>query len=180
MGFDLSKFREHLERVPKQFADKAVQIGWFPSAQYEDGTNVAYVATIHEFGAPEIKIPPRPFMRPAIDTHMPEWKQYMFKGVQAVAQGRRTADQVYEVIGGAAVGDIQYQIETGTYQPLSDITVLLRKWRRQGRKITGASVGEAAQALRDGTDSIAGVNADPLRDTGLMVATITHTVGKPE
>lgn len=84
MALDLSKFRAHLDRVPKEFADKVAKIGWFPSAQYEDGTSVAYVAAIQEFGAPEVKIPPRPFMQPSIQTHMPEWRAYMLKGVQAV------------------------------------------------------------------------------------------------
>lgn len=39
--------------------------GWFETARYPDGTAVAYVATIHEFGTP--RIPARPFMRPAVD-----------------------------------------------------------------------------------------------------------------
>ena len=44
----------------------AVEVGFFESAKYPDGTSVPYVAAIHEFGAPQRKIPSRPFFRNAI------------------------------------------------------------------------------------------------------------------
>ena len=40
------------------------KVGWFESAEYPEGTPVAYVAAIQELG--HGKIPPRPFMAPAM------------------------------------------------------------------------------------------------------------------
>ena len=63
---DLSKIKARLENVSDEFNGLVAQIG-FPSGQhYPDGTNVAYVAAIQEFGAPAVNIPPRPFMQPTV------------------------------------------------------------------------------------------------------------------
>ena len=176
---DFTKIREHLERVPAGFADRVAQVGWFPSAKYEDGTPVAYVATVQEYGAPEVSIPPRPFMRPTVEQSKAAWMLLMRQGVLAVAEDRVTADEVLEGVGLQTAGDIRKAIASVTSPALSPTTLMLRKWRREGRKITGKTVGEAAAAVAAG-ESVAGVNADPLRDTGLMIATLTNAVGDAE
>lgn len=119
-------------------------------------------------------------MKPAVQEHSKEWGQLMGDGARAVLHGKTTADAVLEGVGMAAVGDIQATIEAGGFKPLSPTTILLRKWRREGRKITGAVVGEAAAEVAEHPELIAGVNADPLRDSGLMVATLTSAVGEAE
>lgn len=179
-GFDLSKIKATLEAIPEQFSGQEAKIGWFPTARYEDGTPVAYVALIQEKGAPEVGIPARPFMQPAVDAHKDEWVKLMGDGVRAVIRGKATAEDVLEGVGLSAVGDVQEQIESGAHEPLSPTTILLRKWRREGRTITGKVVGEAAAQVAEHPELIQGVNADPLRDSGLMVATLSHAVGKVE
>lgn len=53
---------------------KAIEVGFFESSRYQDGTQVAYVAAIQEFGTDEagknknIVIPERPFFRNATKT----------------------------------------------------------------------------------------------------------------
>ena len=64
--FNLDKIKATLDRVPEEFDGMVAQVGFPSGINYEDGTNVAYVATIQEFGAPEANIPPRPFMRPTV------------------------------------------------------------------------------------------------------------------
>ena len=64
--------------------------------------------------------------------------------------------------------------------PLSPITLVLRKWRREGKPITGKTVGEAAAAYAADPTIINGVNADPLQDTGLLAASVQHAVGAAE
>lgn len=177
---NLARIREVLNRVPEQFADKVAKVGWFPSAVYEDGTPVAYVAAIQENGAPEVSIPARPFVAPTVKEHSKEWGQLMGDGARAVLRGKTSADAVLEGVGMVAVGDIQATIEGGGFKPLSPTTILLRKWKREGRKITGSVVGEAAAEVAAHPELIAGVNADPLRDSGLMVATITSTVDRAD
>ena len=58
--------------------------------------------------------------------------------------------------------------------PLSPITVLLRKWKKDGRTITGKTVGEAAAAIKAGEDP--GGDDKPLNATGLLIASMHNAV----
>lgn len=49
-GFDLSRVMAKIDAIGEGFANREAKIGWFPGARYEDGTPVAYVAAIQEFG----------------------------------------------------------------------------------------------------------------------------------
>ena len=180
-GFDLAKINAVLSRIPEQFNGKEAKVGWFP-AQYATGDHpyVAYVAMIQEMGAPEVGIPARPFIRPAIEKHQSEWVQTMADGAKGVLHGMITADAVLTGVGAKAVNDIKTQISLGDVEPLSPVTLVLRKWRREGVPITGKTVGEAAAAYKADPSIIDGVNADPLRDTGLLSASVTNVVGAPE
>lgn len=196
LNFD--KIKARLDRIPAEFAGKEAQMGWFPSAQYEDGTPVAYVATIQENGAPEVSIPPRPFLKPTIDARTKTWTKLLESGVRAVSAGRATADQVLEGVGLQMAGDVKKQIASNAVEPLSPTTLVLRKWRREGktktkkingvkvkvftdhREINKSTVIQAAAAYAADPSIIAGVPSDPLQDTGLMVATLSNAVGKTE
>lgn len=174
---DFSRIRAKLDDVPAQFADKVATVGWFESAKYPDGTPVAYVAAIQELGAPAQRIPPRPFIRPAEAANKTAWVGLLSRGVKAVIDDRMSADDVLDGVGMQAAADIQQSIEHVNSPALSPITVLLRKWRREGRVITGATVGEAAAELAKNPSAAGGQNADPLKDTGLLIATVSHAVG---
>lgn len=174
---DFTKIKAKLESIHDEFEGKEAKIGWFESAKYPDGMPVANIALIQEKGAPAAGVPARPFLKPAIDANQEAWVDAIKSGVPQVVAGNMTAEDVLEIVGQDAVGAIVEQIERGTVAPLTPTTLLLRKWRREGRKITGATVGEAAAAVKANPSLINGVNADPLRDTGHMVATITSVVG---
>lgn len=173
------KIREALENMPAAFAANVAQAGWFPTAKYEDGTPVAYVASIQEYGSPANGVPPRPSLRPTITEKRTEWVQDMARGLKAAIRGEITPEQVLEQVGMKMAADLQAGIENGTFAPLSPVTLMLRKWRRDGREITGRTVGEAAAAVAAGED-YSGVPNTPLRDTGLLIATLTSGVGQAE
>lgn len=173
---NIAKIKARLENIPQGFADEVAQVGWFESAKYPDGTPVAYVASIQEYGAPGQGIPPRPTIKPTVEAKKGEWSKLMAKGVKAVIEGRMDAHGVLEGVGLQAAGDIGQAIAQVSEPPLSKVTLLLRKWRREGREITGKTVGEAHAAIARGED-VSGVNADPLRDTGLLIASLTNIVG---
>ncbi len=63
-GRRLKRFIREAKRAPSRSA-KSVDVGFFSSAKYPDGTPVAFVAVINEFGTS--RIPERPFFRNAID-----------------------------------------------------------------------------------------------------------------
>lgn len=154
------------------------KVGWFESSKYPDGTSVAYVATIQEHGVPERSIPARPFMRPTAQQQGNAWRDFAVSLSGKMVKGAVSAHDVMELLTIKAEGDIAKYIESVNAPALSDITLVLRKWKDEGRTITGRTVGEAARALREGTVDISSVRAKPLDDSGLMIATLTSVVEK--
>jgi len=145
---NLDKIKATLDRVPKEFDGMVAQVGFPSGINYEEGTPVAYVATIQEFGAPEVKIPPRPFMRPTVKTKKKEWSKIIAQGVPKVVLGDMTAFDVLDLVGISASADIQTTIANVYSPPLSPVTI-----KRKG-------------------------SAKPLIDTGLMVASVRNAVAK--
>lgn len=165
---------DKLEAIAKELKGKKLEVGFRAGDNYEDGTPVAYVAAIQEFGAPARSIPPRPFFRPAIADHKAEWVQNFAALAQKVIRGEISGDDAFDAVGIQAAIDIQAEIAKVNSPELSLITVLLRKWKKEGREITGATVGEAARAIAAGEDP--GGDNKPLNASGKMLASVTHAV----
>lgn len=175
MGFDTSKIDAALSRLPRQFQGKEAKIGWPSGKAYEDGTSVAYVAAIQNFGVPERGLPPRPMLKPTIEENKDRWAQVGRKLVREVATGDMDAADALDGMGRVAAMDLQATIAQINEPPLSAVTVLLRKWRKAGRTVTGKTVGEAADAIANGIAP--GSDNKPLNDTGYLIASVTHGVG---
>ncbi|OWK42055.1 hypothetical protein [Fimbriiglobus ruber] len=167
---------ETLAAKLKELSGIETKVGWFPSATYEDGTPVALVASVQEFG--HGPIPPRPFFRPTIAAEENNWKQYAAQGAKAVLKGSLTAFAVMDGLGERAQEDVKETINQITSPPLSPITLELRamKYKNPALKITGATVGEAAARVRQpGYQLASGTPDKPLIDSKLMITTLTHT-----
>lgn len=173
----MSKWDDVVKRL-EDTANLEVAVGWFDSARYDDDTPVAYVAAIQEFGAPRAGIPPRPFLKPCISANEEMWAEKISKGMSAVIAGKITGDQVLDAVGGLAARQLQKQISEVSEPELSDVTLLLRKWRKEGKTITGKTVAEARDLVNKGEADVSGVPTDPLNDTGYMIATVQHLVRK--
>jgi hypothetical protein len=69
-----SKFIGWLNQLKnKLLKEKVLQVGFMENAKYPDGTSVAMVAAIQEYGAPRANIPPRPYFRNMIAAKHKEW-----------------------------------------------------------------------------------------------------------
>lgn len=159
-----------LSHALKELDGVTAKAGWFESAKYEDGTQVAYVATIQEFGAHFTKygakagdystvIPPRPFMRPTVIREILRWTELMAAGAKAVLAGKSTASKVMEDIGLRAAADIARSITLVKSPPLKPSTIAARKRARSDKKTRG-------------------LLTKPLVDSGIMLSTVTNTVEK--
>lgn len=154
----------------KSLEEYSAQAGWFESARYDDGVPVAQVAIYNEYGTS--RIPPRPFMRPTVESQKGEWARTTGKVVSQVLRGKMSAEQGMTLVAQKAAGDIRQTI-TQVFEPeLSPVTVLLRQWRKEGKDITGKTVGDAVRAVAEGQRG-EGVTTKPLVDTGHMLATCT-------
>lgn len=143
------EFKDILNKVKASKLE--AQIGWFDTARYEDGTPVAYIATIQEYGYPQGGIPPRSFVRSTIAEKSKDWKEIMRKNARDILYGKKSPAQVLELVALAAEGDIRKTI-TKITSPALAISTLDARWRRG-----------------NGSDK-------PLVDSGLMLATLTSVV----
>ena len=176
LNFD--KINARLARIPREFEGEVAQVGFPRGITYEDGTPVAYIAAIQNFGAPAAGIPKRPFIEPTVASKKEGWVRLMGDGARKVGEGNLSAFDVLDGVGRMAVADIQETIGTLTEPELSPITVLLRKWMKEGRTITGATVGEAAAAIKAGVDP--GSDNKPLNATGFLIASVHNAVNKTD
>lgn len=148
---NLDKIKATLERVPEEFEGMVAQVGFPSGKNYEDGTSVAYVAAIQEFGAPAVGIPPRPFMQPTVKEEKDKWTKEIAAGAALVALGKTTAFDVLNAVGFQAANDMKAKIATIYTPPLAESTLAAR--RRRGNTST-----------------------KPLNDTGTMLAWLQHSV----
>lgn len=163
-----------LDTTLKQLGGVIGKVGWGEDAKYEDGTPVAYVAALNEFGKHA-----RPFMRPAAIKNEAKWRAVAGKVALMVLEKKATATQAMGILVGQAEDHVLQSIVDVVSPPLSMVTLILRKWRRQGKKITGTLVGAAAALVRDGrAPDVSGVSTKPLNDTGYMISTLTSRVEK--
>lgn len=153
------------------------RVGFFESAHYADGTPVAYVAAIQEYGSGPI--PPRSFMRSTVAEQGYRWVEQLRQGSTAVLEGRYTAHQVIEIMAMGAAGDIGKKIASITTPPLSPVTLQARQNDPTGDKrhtITGKKVGEFARFI--GPINVSGTAAKPLVWSGLMIQSVTAVVDR--
>lgn len=169
------------ETVFKELTEIKGRVGWFDSSKYPDqnATPVAYVAAIHEFGSPSNGIPARPYMRPTEAAEYPNWSKIMADGSKACINGKLTAQVVMTGVVKQAQDDIGKTIANVLTPPLSPVTILLRKWKKEGRTITRTTVGQAVAALNSNNPpSLDGVSQKPLHDTGYLATSLQSEVAK--
>jgi hypothetical protein len=150
------------------------KVGWFETAKYPDGMQVAEVAMMQEFGTRTI--PARPFMRPAIIKNQNKWQETINKVSARVVEGKISALDAMNIITEQAASDVVEQIKSVDSPPLSPITIGVRKYKQLGKEVTGRTIGEIATKLKEGKLNLSGVSTKPLNDTGHMIATLTTHV----
>lgn len=152
----------------------STRIGWFPDNSYPGDRPVAAVAAGNELGIPGRSIPPRPFMRPTVAAKKNEWMEKAAQLAKRVLAGKMTAFEAMDTLGGIIEEDVAATIAALTSPPLSPITLGARKYREQGKVVTGSTIGEIARKLKAGTLDVSGVSTKPLVDSAIMVDTLTH------
>jgi hypothetical protein len=167
-----------LERI-RELGKHEVKAGFLDTSKYADGTPVAEVAAMNEFGHITdlgYKVPPRPFLRPSIANYAADWVQVAREGIDDVITHGLDPVQVYERMGLSMAGDIVKQITEPDKIPLSRVTLLLRKWRDDGRTIDNAAVLAAVATIQSNPNVTVSTNKTPLDDSGYMIASVQHEV----
>ena len=113
MGFgftDLTPEGKKYFRELKKMTDMEIQVGFQGDQKYEDGTSIAQVAAVNEFGASDI--PERPFMRQSFENHEGELQAACDAAQRLVSSGG-SAEQALQQIGVVAKGLVQDEIVNG-------------------------------------------------------------------
>jgi hypothetical protein len=114
------------------------------------GTSVLLRGAVHEFGAPDVGIPSRPFLRTSLRLHGKTWA----KGLKAAAVTKLRggdAARTLRITGGVAVGNVQRVIDTFPFEDLKEATIEAKT--RQGRKDRPlVDTGQMKQSIRASVD----------------------------
>lgn len=152
---------EALEKLADQIKKSKLEVGFFESATYPDGTPVAYVAAIQEFGNPAGNNPSRPFFRNAISQH-DGWKQLANKAMNAVVEGRIELNQALNQMGLKIGADVQESITDGSYEALKQSTLDARQSRKRTEGVSSKPLIESGQMLQAVSYSVSGGEIIPV------------------
>lgn len=164
---------KQLEVMLDNLGNKQARVGYLESSKYEDGTPVAYVAAIQEFGSPQMSIPARPTLRPTVARDTAKWRNTAKAGAKAIANGSQSTQTVMDALGMQAAGGVRQSISQLTTPPLSPTTLRLRKLKREGARIGGKVVGEAHKYANSEGADLSGVSTKPLVFDGIMIGAVT-------
>lgn len=115
------KFAAELQRIAGRVKSaQRVKVGFLAGATYPDGTPVAMIAAIHNWGAPKANIPPRPFFTDMVRSKSPEWGPAT--GELLVANDF-DALKTLQMVGEAVVGQLRQAIVDMNAPPLAESTI---------------------------------------------------------
>ena len=120
-GQKLRRFLRRAEAAQRAGGVKQIEVGFFSTAKYPDGTPVPLVAAVNEFGSPKMNIPERPFFRGALVGLDKALKPILEAGVdpQKMVVDQQTAG----LLGEATKGRIQQSITDLSSPPNSPRTI---------------------------------------------------------
>ncbi len=108
-----------------------IEVGFFESARYQDGTQVAYVAAINEFGADDagrngaVKIPERPFFRIATRKVSGKLIDIMTRTIDP--ENMIVDSSIAGKLGVTFQNEVQLSITNLTTPPNSPVTIAKKK-----------------------------------------------------
>ena len=136
----------------------SLNIGFFQNSTYPDGTSVAAVAYINEYGANNH--PARPFMQKTATANMNKWVDGIAKNIKGAGKfNLNTVKNAYKMAGIVAVGDVKKTIKSWPPGGNSKQTVARKEKRAQAGKGTSAINPETV-----------------LIDTGKMISSVAYEV----
>lgn len=117
-GEDIRKYLENL--AEKVSNPGTLRVGFLSGATYPDGTSVALVAAVQNFGSPAGGIPPRPFFSNMVSKGRRSWGPVLTK---ILKENNYDAKKSLRQMGEVIKGELQDSIVNGSYVPLKPETV---------------------------------------------------------
>lgn len=118
------KFAAELQRMAGAVnSAQSVKVGFLSNSSYPDGTPVALIAAIQNWGAPSRGIPPRPFFSDMIRKHQAEWGPLTGALLKA---NNYDAGKTLDKLGEEVVGELRESITETNDPPLAESTLRKR------------------------------------------------------
>jgi len=116
---------EHISDALAEFSralgrDVSLKVGFLEKARYPDGTPVAMIAAINEYGAPSRGQPPRPFFRNMLHEKSAEWPVAIADLLRA---NNYDVGKTLEIAGAAIAGQLRQSIAELMEPPLAPSTI---------------------------------------------------------
>lgn len=146
-----------------------LRVGFLEGATYPDGTSVATVAAINNFGAPAAGIPARPFFSRMVASNSPTWGAKLAKLLE---MNDWDAAKALDLMGMGIANELRTAIITTTDPPNSMATNLLKQRFPMG----GYSFDDVLKAWSDAEAGETAPAGKPLSWTGHMANSISHEV----
>lgn len=124
---------------------KTLKVGFLKDALYPDGTYVALVAAIQNFGAPKAGIPPRPFFSNMVREKSPGWGKDMMAALRA---SDMQTDEALQIMGEHIAGQLRQSIQATNDPPLKPATIARKA--KGGAKKVGGVYGPAKPLIDSG------------------------------
>lgn len=142
--------------------------------------NNAELMAIHETGAPEINLPARPVIHPAIKKVQPEIVKGLEEaGKAALAGNVAGTDKAFHAVGIIAQNAMRERITNGPFVPLSPKTIAGRAAKAgRGRRKGEQKYLDLVRSGIDPSQAQAATGIKPLIDTGQLRRSLTYVIRK--
>lgn len=123
--FGIDRAGQIINAARKRAMAGAIEVGWDKRERYTDGTPVAMVALIQEFGTLRLTkdgrqwIPPRPFMRQCVEKNKAKWVQFYMNRIE---EGDKPSDAA-KALKTVMVSDLRAEIIAFSDPPNAPSTV---------------------------------------------------------
>lgn len=116
------KLEQQIAAIAKAMGTSArtLRVGFLENSTYPNGTPVALVAAVQNFGAPRAGIPPRPFFSNMVKSKSPGWPLDLAKALRATDFD---SDRALKIMGEAIAGDLRQSITDTNEPPLKAATI---------------------------------------------------------
>lgn len=146
-----------------------LRVGFLEGATYPDGTSVAMVAAINNFGAPEKGIPARPFFTNMIAANSGAWGDELGGLLAAMDYD---VERALGMMGEHIAGQLRQSIVDTVAPPNSPVTNLLKQRFPMG----GQTFDDVLQAWDDVAAGETAPAGKPLVHTGDMLRAVDYEV----
>lgn len=111
MGWD--RFAETVKAMRNASYVRVGVIGAKGDEMHKGGLSNSELASIHEYGSSDGRIPQRSFIRSTFDANRDQYVEQMRTMVAAIFDGKMTVDRALSTIGARIVNDIKRRITSG-------------------------------------------------------------------